>query len=152
MSEPGWLERNAWEAVVGLAGFRAAGLGAWAKGWLGGLAPAPGQVERFARHKWRELRRRPATFAREGRVLAALCCLEGDDAQGTTLKALARAFDAHEAMDVVLDWRRLSLEGGARGPAREAAQGRALAIGRTFGADVVVRGEVARISRYVAPP
>ncbi len=115
---------------------------AWAKGWLGTKLPAPGQVSRFLRHRWRGLRREPTELAREGRFLAVLCCLQGDDAQETTLQALARAFDPHDAIDVVLDWRRVSLGGAARGPAREAAGRWALGIARTYRADVVVWGKV----------
>ena len=144
MSETTGLGGYAWQAAVALGGAAAAAAGAWAKGWLGTALPPPGQVARFLRFRLDELRGRTPAYARDGRFLAVLCCLDGDDAQETMLKALARAFDAHEAMDVALDWRRLGLGGAARGPAREAAQLRALEIARLYRADVILWGEVAK--------
>jgi hypothetical protein len=127
-----------------VAGLAVAAAAAYVQGWLGTALPPPGQVERALSYHLDELRGRPPAFAREGRFLAVLCVLDGDDAEETMLKALARALSAHEAIDVVLDWRRIALEGAALGPARDAAQLRALGIARLYRADVVLWGEVAK--------
>src|SRR5688500_12270768 len=107
MSETGGLGSYAWQAVAGLGAVAGGAAAAYAKGWLGTALPPPGQAARFIRFRLDQYRGRSPVHAREGRFLAVLCCLDGDDAQETMLKALARALDAHEAMDVVLDWRRL---------------------------------------------
>jgi tetratricopeptide (TPR) repeat protein len=81
----------------------------------------------------------------DGRFLAVVCCLDGDDAADANMRIVARALRAEQTLQVVLDWRRIAVGDAADQTAAELrARQRADEIGRQYRADLVVWGEVAK--------
>lgn len=139
-----WLAGQ-WQAVVGAVGL--AGLiGAWLRGWLLWLVPVSyPQAGRFLRFRWIELIRWPVVAKADGRFLALVCCLDGDDAADLNTRIVSRALRTEKSLQVVLDWRRVTVGDAAdQTEAELRARRRAVEIGAQYRADVVVWGEVAR--------
>lgn len=137
-----WLA-GLWVWIIGAVGLL---IGAWFRGWLLWLVPVSyPQAGRFLRFRWIELFRWPVVAKQDGRFLALVCCLDGDDAADTNTRIVSRALRTEGSLQVVLDWRRVAVGDVAdQTEAELRARRRALEIGAQYRADVVAWGEVAK--------
>jgi tetratricopeptide (TPR) repeat protein len=139
-----WLA-GLWGWIIGMVGVGGL-LGAWLRGWLLWLVPVSyPQAGRFLRFRWIELFRWPVVAKQDGRFLALVCCLDGDDAADANTRIVSRALRTEQTLQVVLDWRRIAVGDAAeQTEAEHRARQRADEIGRQYRADLVVWGEVAK--------
>jgi hypothetical protein len=138
-----WLGKLGVEiwAAIGLAAL----IGGWLRGWLQWVLPfSYGQVWRFLCFRRVELYRWPVVTALPDHVMVVVCCLDGDDIKDSDQRVLARTLsDPSLKLQVVLDWRRLSIRGADHLAATGDARQRANEIRLAYFAPVVVWGEVA---------